>query len=140
VNGWDQRRRDGGFRPYPYICTGGALTIGYGRNIDRDKGGPGLAEVEADFMLRNDVAACEIDLKAIFPKWDAFDMVRKGALINMRFQLGAGGFRGFQNMIKAINYGAWQMAANHALDSRWALQTPNRAMRVAEELRTGVAW
>ena len=60
MNVWDQLRRDEGFRPYPYLCTGGALTIGYGRNIARDKGGPGLAEVEAAFMLRNDVAACEI--------------------------------------------------------------------------------
>lgn len=139
MNVFDQIRADEGYRAYPYRCSSGILTIGYGRNIDEPAGGRGLSEVEADFMLRNDVAAAEIDLKGIFTNWDKIDLVRKGALINMRYQLGPGGFRGFHNTIRAVQHGLWTLASEHALDSRWAVQTPHRALRVAEELRTGVA-
>lgn len=130
---------DEGFRPYPYLCTGGALTIGYGRNIDRDSGGLGLREIEASFMMRNDLIEAERDLQEIFPGWSEIDPVRQGAFLNMRFQLGGAGFRSFRNMIEAAKRGAWSLASGHALDSRWAYQTPSRAYRVVEEIKNGVS-
>ena len=135
----ERLKRDEGFRPHPYRCTAGALTIGYGRNIDPDKGGKGISEIEASFMLRNDLAAAEIDMKSIIPNFQKLDPVRRGALLNMRFQLGPGGFRSFKKMIAAVNRMDYPTAALEAQRSAWWHQTPERAVRVVEELRHGIS-
>ena len=62
---------------------------------------------------------------------------RLAVLESMCYQLGIAGFRKFKNMISAIDIGDWGEAAKQALDSRWAKQTPKRAERHAEVLRTG---
>jgi lysozyme len=88
-----------GFEPFPYKCPAGKLTIGIGRNLD-DRG---ITMDEALILLRNDIAACEFDLYKIFGKeFFELDIARKHALIGMRFNLGATGFRGFTKMIQAI--------------------------------------
>lgn len=135
----EQLKADEGFRQHPYRCTAGALTIGYGRNIDPDKGGKGISEGEASIMLRHDLIEAEDDLADVFPDWSSIDLVRRGALLNMRFQLGPHRFRGFKNMIAAARRGYWIIAAREASNSLWARQTPERAYRVAMELRDGVA-
>ena len=43
---FDRVKRDEGFRRYPYRCSAGALTIGYGRNIDEYHGGGGINVIE----------------------------------------------------------------------------------------------
>ena len=129
---------DEGYRRHPYRCPAGVLTIGYGRNIDKDSGGKGIDETEASILLRNDLAAAEIDMINLFPGWLVFGQVRRAALLNMRFQLGGRGIRKFVKMIAAINKGSWIMAAREATLSRWAAQTPERAYRVAMEIRDGV--
>ena len=40
-----------GLRLKPYKCTSGALTIGYGRNLDAR----GITEAEAEMMLSHDI-------------------------------------------------------------------------------------
>lgn len=47
----EQLREDEGFRSFPYKCSAGALTIGYGRNLDSN----GLRRVEAKALFDNDV-------------------------------------------------------------------------------------
>ena len=135
----EQVKRDEGYRRYPYRCSAGVLTIGYGRNIDEEHGGEGLSEPESGILLRNNLAAVESDLGQIFPGWAEFGLVRQSALLNMRYQLGPGGFRGFRKMITHINDGRWLQAGWEAMQSKWAVQTPRRAHRVAEEIRDGVA-
>ena len=130
---------DEGYRRHPYRCSEGVLTIGYGRNIDPDHGGKGLDETEASVLLRNDLYLAQADLERIFDDWDGFGLVRQGALLNMRFQLGSSGFRGFRLMIGRINAGQWALAAREATFSLWARQTPERAYRVSMELRDGVS-
>lgn len=135
----DQIMADEGYVRYAYICPAGDLTIGYGRNISEN--GPGISETEARILLGHDLAECDVDMGRLFTWdfWTTLDMVRRNALTNMRYQLGPAGFRGFRNMIAAIKHKQWGLAAQHALDSRWAVQTPRRAQRIAEELRDGVA-
>ena len=43
-----------GLKLQPYKCTAGKLTIGVGRNLDD----VGITDIEAKFMLENDVARC----------------------------------------------------------------------------------
>ena len=135
----ERLKLDEGYRRHPYRCSAGALTIGYGRNIDPDHGGQGIDEPEASFLLRNNLAAAEIDMRSIFPDWRNIGMVRQAALLNMRFQLGATGFRGFRLMIRHANAGQWIRAAREATLSKWARQVPERAYRVAMEIRDGVS-
>lgn len=136
---FDRAKRDEGFSRYPYRCTGGALTIGYGRNIDEENGGPGISEIEAGFLLRNDLAAAEIHLRGVFSNWETMGPVRQGAFINMRMNLGPSRFLGFRNMIAAARRGLWDIAGREARDSRWYFQVGMRAERIAREIETGVS-
>jgi len=131
---YEMIRRHEGLRLFPYQCTEGEWTIGYGRNLE-DKG---ISRDEANLLLENDISECELDLNRMF----AFNEVvrlssRRNALIDMRFQLGAGGFRAFTKMIEAIRQRDWDTAADEALNSLWAQQTPERAQEIAKMLREG---
>ena len=136
---WEQIKHDEGYRCYPYRCSAGVLTIGYGRNIDEVGGGPGIAEDEAAHMLRNDLHSAEIDMKGIFPNWADIGQARRNAFINMRFNLGPTRFRGFVNMIEAARRGVWGIAGMEARDSRWYFQVGGRAERIARTIETGVS-
>jgi lysozyme len=125
--------RDEGLRLKPYRCPAGKLTIGVGRNID-DRG---ISESEALCLLDNDISECQADLRSF--EWFArLDSVRQRALLNMRFQLGPAGFRGFTKMLQALAAGDMVAAARHGADSKWARSdAPARAARVLEMLETG---
>lgn len=131
---------DEGLRLHAYYCSAGKLTIGYGRNIDQS-GGKGITQAEAVYLLAHDIQECEYDVREFYGPlmWDRIGLVRQNALINMRFQLGPTGFRRFELMHAAIRSGDWDMAASEAMDSDWATQTRNRALRIAQELRSGVS-
>ena len=120
-----------GFRRHAYKDHLGFLTIGYGRLIDERRGG-GIAEDEAEMLLENDIESKYSDLLRDLP-WvsDQPEPVIR-ALINMTFQMGAGGLLTFRNMLAAIQEGRYQDAAVEGLNSRWAVQTPNRAKRVTD--------
>ena len=113
-----------GLRLKPYRCTAGKLTIGIGRNLD-DKG---INEDEARFMMANDLAECAADLESIFPgQFQKLPENIQMALMDMRFQLGPGGFRGFQKMIRAVRRNNLPEMIRQMKDSRWYQQVPNRA-------------
>jgi lysozyme len=83
-------------------------------------------------LLVNDIAECMTDLQNIFHSWDDFSDARKIALLDLRFNLGAGGFRSFKRMIAAIKARNWVLAAAEALDSRWAVQVQLSRVRTIE--------
>ena len=123
-----------GERLKPYLCTAGKLTIGIGRNLD-DKG---ISQAESRILLVNDIAECKSDLQMLFSMWESFSPVRQIALIDLRFNLGAGGFRSFRRMIAAIRRGDWQGAGKEAMDSRWAVQVQkSRSGRIYAQLVGG---
>lgn len=125
--------RDEGIRLKPYRDTVGVLTIGIGRNLE----GNGITREEALYLLDNDIVrVCRL-LDAALPWWRTLDDVRARAVANMAFQLGVHGLMGFRKMLGALQQGFWQAAAEEALDSTWAKQTPARAHRIAEMLRNG---
>lgn len=121
------------YRKHPYRCTAGKLTIAVGRNLDD----VGIDAEEARYLLDRDIARCLDDLST-FAWFHALDTIRQRALINMRFQLGPGGLRGFRQMLAALERGDYAAAADAALASKWAtVDTPARAAEVARMLRTG---
>jgi lysozyme len=114
------------------------LTIGIGRLIDKRLNG-GLYEDEIDLLFDNDLqrkVEDMIDRKA--PWLRTLDSVRLGAFKNMIFQMGIDRFLGFTNSLALARAARWDECSRNILLSNWAQQTPGRAHRIADQLRTGV--
>ncbi len=117
---------------HPYADTVGKLTIGYGRNLD-DKG---ISKKEADYLFDNDFDSCERQLSNYSWYADQPQGVQ-AALINMCFNLGLPRLKGFKRMIAALEAKNYTLAAQEALNSKWATQVGQRAKDVAVMLREG---
>lgn len=124
---------DEGMPNKPYRDTVGKLTIGVGRNLDDN----GLRDDEIALMLRNDIAQAEKDARAVCQTFNALSDARKAVLVNMAFNMGRTRLAGFVNMLQAINEQDFEEAAEQMLDSKWAKQVGNRAIRLAKAMREG---
>lgn len=116
-----------------YVDTVGKITGGVGRNLtDR-----GFSEDEIDLMLRNDVAGVVRDLDRALPWWRQMSDARQNVLANMCFNLGIVRLLGFTNTLALMKAGRWDAAATEMLDSKWAKQVGQRAIRLAATMRKG---
>jgi lysozyme len=131
----DQLIQHEGLRLHPYRCPAGKLTIGCGRNLE-DRG---ISRDEAMLLLTNDIREAADDVVNIIGMgvWDRLTDARQRVLVDMRFNLGPGGFRGFKRMIQAVRDQRWEDAANEMIDSNWARQVTSRANRLAAMMREG---
>lgn len=120
-------------RRFPYPDSKGKITIGIGRNLT-DKG---ITFSEAMMLCDHDVDEAITDL-ASFPWFVALDPIRQRALIDLRFNLGGGGFRGFKRMIRLLSEGNYPMAASSARESLWFKQVRSRGPRIVDMLRSGI--
>jgi lysozyme len=123
-----------GFRSKPYKCTAGKLTIGYGRNLE-DRG---LSKDEALYLLLNDIHDAQKAVEAALPWSKNLTPARRGVLVNMAFNLGIGGLLKFKKMLAATEAGRYSLAAEEMLDSRWATQVGERALELADIMKTGL--
>ena len=130
----DQLVRDEELRLKPYTDSVGKLTIGVGRNLT-DKG---ISVQEAQGLLANDIADATADLQAKLPWTATLDDVRKGALLNMTFNMGIGGLLEFHDFLARMQRGDFSGAAGAMLDSLWARQVGPRATRLSMQIQTGV--
>ena len=128
-----QLKRDEGVRLKPYVDTVGKLSIGVGRNLT-DKG---ISSAEAIYLLAGDVASATDDLYKALPWVCGLDEARRGAFINLTFNMGINGLLSFVNMLGYARNGLWDKVAEHLLKSKYAGQVGDRAVRLAEQLRTG---
>ena len=53
----------------------------------------------------------------------------------MVYQMGATGVSKFKSTLSHINNGNYEMASKEMLNSNWAKQTPDRAVRLADLVR-----
>lgn len=132
-----QLEGDEGRKKCVYKDSEGYDTIGIGRLVDSRKPGAGLRDHEIDMLFENDVVERELDLARRLPFVLGLDEARRAAVTNMSFQLGVDGLLAFKRMLAALRDGRYAEAETHALDSLWAKQTPERARRVARQLKTG---
>ena len=126
---------DEGLRLNAYRDTVGVWTVGYGHaHVD-----PGTVwtRAQAEHMLVEDVRAHNAKLYARAPWIKDLDPVRRRVLENMAFNLGIDGLLGFKNTLAAVQDGRYDDAANGMLASKWARQVKGRAVRLAQEMRTG---
>ena len=133
----EQLRRDEGVKAQAYTDSLGLLTIGVGRLIDSRRPGAGLRPDEIDFLLRNDIQDRVAALKNALPWFERLNDARRGALVNMAFQLGTAGLLGFKSTLSLVERGQYAEAAEQMLKSKWSAQTPARAKRLAEQMKTG---
>ena len=133
----EQLKRDEGWRPLAYLDSMGLLTIGVGRLIDSRKPGAGLRPDEIDYLLRNDINDRVAALQKALPWFAKLDQARQGVLINMAFQMGTAGLLAFRQTLGLVRDGKYAEAADQMLKSKWAEQTPARARRLAEQMKTG---
>lgn len=120
-----------GEEPWVYPDSKGIWTIGVGRNVDKDRGGPGLRESEIKFMLANDLAAWHQGLVKAIPWFSTLSDVRQAVLVDMAHNLKGNvyGLLKFQNMLAAMAAQRWSEAGNHLMASKYSGDTPNRALR-----------
>ncbi|EMC7876549.1 glycoside hydrolase family protein [Enterobacter roggenkampii] len=134
-----------GYREKPYIDTEGYPTVACGIKI----GPKGAALSNYSFSVPREVGDVWLESfvnktignmnsnPSIVAALKACNEARRDILISMAYQMGVNGLAGFKNTLAMVAAGNFAGAANGMLSSAWAKQTPNRAKRHAEVMRTG---
>ena len=134
-----------GFRSRPYIDTEGYPTVGVGFLIG-PKGASvsnytfSLSKNVSDVWLQELVNSKLSDMKSqpsVAAALKQCNPARADILQSMAYQMGVDGLAGFKNTLAMIAAGNFTGAAAGMLNSKWAKQTPKRAQRHAEVMRTG---
>jgi len=131
----------------------GINTVGIGRNLD-DRGitdgellfmnktiddvyDDGLTEEEAYYLCMNDIAIVEKELLDSKPIVNQLSAVRQMVLVDMAFNMGVPRLKLFKNMWLAIEKVNYPLACEEMIDSRWASQVGNRAMKLSLAMKNG---
>lgn len=133
-------KRHEGLRLFPYKCSAGKWTVGYGHNLDDNRepvpSGPITVE-QAEEMFRRDFYAAKIACMRVVPNFSTLDDVRRAALVDMAFNLGEAKLASFKRFLGALAMREWRQAAREMIDSRWAGQVGIRATRLVFMVLTG---
>ena len=132
--------KDEGFSPKLFRDSKGLNTIGMGFCLDRREMPREVALYWLDLIL--DEIIQDLGKTHCYEIYTTLNQARQFALLNMCYQMGVTGVchpvSGFKNMWASLRKGDYEEASMHALDSKWYRDdTPNRAMKVAEVIRTG---
>jgi lysozyme len=128
-------KRHEGVRAHVYLCSAGYETIGVGRNIS--KSGMGLSDDEVDYLLQNDIVRVIKELSSEYRWFNSLDDVRKDAMIDISFNLGATRLRGFKRALAAMEVADYKMAAKEFLDSKWSRDVKGRATELCYMIEMG---
>jgi len=137
----DQLPLDEGWEKMPYpdpISKSDPWTVGVGHTGPDVIPGQEWSDDKIRTVFNKDLLIAKGDLQRNFPFVTTLDPARRGVFENMCFQLGITKLRKFAKMWAAARNFDWETAAAEALDSAWARQTPERAKRLAEQLKTGI--
>jgi lysozyme len=124
-----------------YLDHLGYPTFGIGHLItgsDPESGeavGTKISEDRVQQVFNSDID-CVID--DCYRAFDDFGSLPEGVqlvIANMIFNLGLPRFNKFKKMIRAINLGDWQSAADQMIDSKWYQQVTARARRLESVMR-----
>jgi lysozyme len=121
-------KKNEGYVPTVYKDSLGIDTIGYGFAIKDLK----LDEDVCDIILNRKLALL---LDRINNKFNWFKYMPpeiKDVVVEMCYQMGVYGFSCFKKTIAYLQDKQWEKASEEMLDSRWAIQTPNRAQRMSD--------
>ena len=119
-----------------YKCSAGHWTVGIGRNVDVN-GGLGLSDDEVRYLLENDIARVIKELSSEYRWFSDLDDVRKDAMIDISFNLGATRLRKFVLALEAMATADYQTASKEFLDSDWSRTVKSRSVELASMIETG---
>ena len=128
-------KRHEGVESHVYRCSAGYETIGVGRNIS--KSGLGLSDDEVDYLLENDIVRVIKELSSEYPWFKDLDDVRKDAIIDISFNLGATRLRGFKRALAAMDAADYKTASLEFLDSKWSRDVKGRSTELAYMIEMG---
>lgn len=154
-------QRDEGYKRKVYWDTEGYPTIGVGhlilhertkdigrinakisKDVGRTVDNGIITDEEVKMLFDRDTNAQIRDIQK-YPKIMAAynaagdNVPRKWALLNMSFNLGAGGLNGFTNSLALMAAGEWSKASDNMRDSKWFRQVKGRGPRVCNTVKFG---
>jgi len=144
----NQLQKDEGYKSKPYLCTAGKWTVGYGRNFQDVPFTTqelsvllGLrTETELkDFYfsdLENRISDIDDILKKNLVNYDILHETVKSVLVQMAYQIGVSGLYKFRKTLQYAREGKFEEMADEMLNSSWAHQTPLRANRHSDKIRS----
>lgn len=123
----DNIKESEGFRSKVYQCTAGYDTIGFGFKV---------SDLELDVDMAEEILVRKLE-KLIRRVKNRFSWVNEApyeiqdVVYEMCYQMGVSGFSKFKKTIQYLSDKNYDKASKEMLDSRWARQTPNRAIRLS---------
>lgn len=127
---------DEGIRYEPYKDQNGKWHIGVGHLIKPGESFGKLTLREVHTLFGKDYDLAHESVHKRYP-WAEKEVVL--VLTNMTFQLGVYNLAGFKDTLKYLEAKEYESASWEMLDSKWAVQTPKRALRLSKRIRK-VAW
>ena len=130
-----QLKQDEGQRLEVYLDHLGNPTVGFGHLITANenlKQGDKITLARAEQMFEKEYQQAVKEALSFGYSNGAVNAI----LTNMCYQMGKGGVTKFRKMHQALQSGDFGQAATQMLDSLWARQTPNRANRLANRMRS----
>ena len=140
----EQLKIDEGVKYEIYKDHLGYPTFGIGHLItenDPEHGEPNGTEISEDRVneiFETDVAKFVSEAKILFPDLDDLPDVAQQVIVNMAFNMGRPRLSKFKNFIAGVNDRDWTRAAEEMMDSRWATQVGDRAIRLRNQILTSV--
>ena len=136
---------DEGRKDEIYLCSEGHPTFGIGHLIKQTDPeymlltldnyvGTKINETRVNEVFEADMGVVLKDCEILYPDFYELPEEAQHIIANMCFQLGRPRLSKFKMMKAAVDARDFKEAANQMLDSRWAKQTPNRAVRLAERM------
>ncbi len=132
----EQLKIDEGCRLTAYQDTVGVWTIGYGHTGGIEKWDR-ISQEKAEEFLLEDTLEATVDASTLPVGFDGLNYVRQAVLINMAFNLGKAKLLGFKRTLEAIALRDFDNAALYMLQSKWAAQVGQRAIRLAKQMKSG---
>ena len=138
----EQLKIDEGVKYEIYKDHLGYPTFGIGHLItenDPEHGEPNGKEISEDRVnevFATDVAKFVSESKILFPDLDDLPDVAQQVIVNMAFNMGRPRLSKFKNFIAGVNDRDWTRAAEEMMDSRWATQVGDRAIRLRNQILT----
>ena len=124
-----------------YLDHLGYKTVGIGHLITEDdelygfEVGTTVSQEHVDELFHEDIQRTVRDCELLYSDFNELPEEAQLCIANMYFQLGRPRLSKFRKMKAAVDKRDWAEASRQMLDSRWAKQTPNRAMRLAHRIQ-----
>ena len=134
----EQIKEHEGFVPRTYKDSLGKRTIGFGHlcvepeQWDDDKE---YTKEELERVFDNDFQEALKNAESLIGE-RSINFIAKQVIIEMVFQLGIGGVGKFKKMWLALDKEDYGEASFQMMDSLWAKQTPNRAEKLSQKMRS----